>query len=163
MKQLILMRHAKSDWGSPGRSDHDRKLNPRGQKAARKIGKWLKDNGHLPDQVLCSTATRCRETWAGMAEALETDLQPTFNDHLYLAEPATMARALQQASGQCVTMIAHNPGTADLAEALVETPPDDMDFYRYPTGAITLIDFDIDDWSNLIKGSCTDFIIPRSL
>ena len=41
MKRLILMRHAKSDWSHPGRSDHDRPLNRRGVKAAPAMGAWL--------------------------------------------------------------------------------------------------------------------------
>ena len=163
MKRLILMRHAKSDWSAPGGSDHDRPLNPRGEKAARKIGKWLSENDRAPDQILCSTATRCRQTWDGVEASLASGVAPDFTRDLYLAEPQIMADILSRAVGQTVMMIAHNPGTADLAEALVTTPPDDLDFYRYPTGATTLIDFDIDTWSDLTKGACTDFIIPRSL
>jgi len=163
MKQLILMRHAKSDWTAPGTSDHDRPLNPRGQKAARSIGTWLKQQAAQPDQVLCSTATRCRQTWQGVAETLETNIAPEFTPELYLAEPATMARLLQAAAGSQVMMIAHNPGSADLAEALCQTPPDDMDFYRYPTGAVTLIEFAIDHWSDLKPGTCRAFTTPRRL
>lgn len=32
MKTLILVRHAKSDWGNPGLDDFDRPLNERGKK-----------------------------------------------------------------------------------------------------------------------------------
>lgn len=163
MKKLILMRHAKSDWSSAGTSDHDRPLNPRGQKAALAIGTWLKQQPIVPDQVLCSTATRCRQTWDSVAEGLGTTIKPAFDARLYLAEPATMARLLHAATGEIVMMIAHNPGSADLAEALCQTPPDDMDFYRYPTGAVTLIEFAIDHWSDLKPGTCRAFTTPRRL
>jgi len=43
MKRLILMRHAKSDWGDPGLPDHDRPLNKRGRRAATALGHWLRD------------------------------------------------------------------------------------------------------------------------
>ena len=42
MKQLILMRHAKSDWQSGADNDFDRPLNKRGRRAAVEIGALLK-------------------------------------------------------------------------------------------------------------------------
>ena len=33
-KQLLVLRHAKSDHGNPGLRDHDRPLNQRGREAA---------------------------------------------------------------------------------------------------------------------------------
>ena len=34
MRRLMLLRHAKSDWSTPGQRDHERALNPRGREAA---------------------------------------------------------------------------------------------------------------------------------
>uniref|UniRef100_UPI0035189862 SixA phosphatase family protein n=1 Tax=Nioella sp. TaxID=1912091 RepID=UPI0035189862 len=61
MKRLILMRHAKSDW-SLGQPDAARPLNARGQRSAEAMGDWLREKGYLPDQILCSSAQRTRET-----------------------------------------------------------------------------------------------------
>lgn len=163
MKRLILLRHAKSDWSEPGLSDHARHLNARGLAAAPKLGRWLKDNDILPDQVLCSTATRARETFAGVEATLRSGVTPDYIAALYLAEPATMLKAIRVAKGTVVLLIAHNPGIAELAEMLAETPPDDMDFFRYPTGAVTVLDFEIDDWAKIKTGACTGFVIPRNL
>ncbi|MBV8432248.1 MAG: histidine phosphatase family protein, partial [Solirubrobacterales bacterium] len=41
-KHLYLLRHAKSSWDDPGLEDHDRPLAPRGRKAAKVIGAYLK-------------------------------------------------------------------------------------------------------------------------
>ena len=65
-RTLILMRHAKSDWGHAGLADHDRPLNARGTRDAPRMGAWLRGKGHLPDEVLCSTATRTRQTLEGL-------------------------------------------------------------------------------------------------
>ena len=54
---LILIRHAKSDWGDARLSDHDRHLNARGIEDAPRVGTWLEAQGYRPDHVLCSTAT----------------------------------------------------------------------------------------------------------
>jgi len=50
--KLILMRHAKSSWGSPGLADHDRPLNERGQRSATLLGNWLRKNEHIPDELI---------------------------------------------------------------------------------------------------------------
>ena len=57
----MLLRHAKSAW--PDVPDHDRPLAGRGRRNAPVMGRWLRTNGYVPDQVLCSTARRARETW----------------------------------------------------------------------------------------------------
>lgn len=61
MKQLLVMRHGKSDW-STGSSDHARPLNPRGVAAAGVMGRSLTSMDLAPDHVISSTATRARST-----------------------------------------------------------------------------------------------------
>ena len=61
MKKLLIMRHAKSDWGS-GLADHERPLNKRGTKAAAAMGKALAAMEEIPDLVISSTATRAATT-----------------------------------------------------------------------------------------------------
>lgn len=61
MKQLVVMRHAKSDW-HVGASDLDRPLNERGVAAATTMGRVLAAMDLGPDLVLTSPATRARTT-----------------------------------------------------------------------------------------------------
>lgn len=159
-RRLILMRHCKSDW-SHDLKDHDRPLNPRGQRSARALGQWLRQSGTLPDQILCSSALRTRETCDGLRLAVEPELRAD----LYLAEPGAMLAALRQARGATVLMIGHNPGIADLAQRLVTTPPPHPRFDDYPTGATLVASFPIDDWQALTPASGTvqEFISPRDL
>ena len=160
MKQLILIRHAKSDW-SHGLPDHDRPLNSRGRRAAPAIGDWLREKGFLPDDILCSTATRTRETLALLGSKAPVRFEPA----LYHAAPETMLEVLKTAAGNSVTMLGHNPGIAALAEDLLETPPDHARFAAYPTCATLVARFDIDDWRLLQAGTGTAeaFIVPRDL
>lgn len=159
--RLILMRHAKSDWSSGVTRDHDRPLNPRGARSARAMGDWLRSNGYLPDQVLCSTATRTRETLAGLRIDAATDFLP----QLYHAEPWDMLDALRGAVGKSVLMIGHNPGIGELATDLVAAAPDHPRFHDYPTCAMLVVDFDIRDWSGVTPatGHVQAFIVPREL
>ncbi|AYE87203.1 SixA phosphatase family protein [Sulfitobacter sp. D7] len=163
MRRLILMRHAKSDW-SHGTSDHDRPLNKRGRGAAEALGNWLRAEELLPDAVLCSTAARTRETCA-LLDLPESSAVDHFQQ-LYLAEPEKIITTLrQQAKGATVLLIAHNPGIAAAAALLLQQTPDQDAFDRYPSGATTVIDFDLDSWADLTPGTGAlhAFTVPKEL
>ncbi|HBB83216.1 MAG TPA: phosphoglycerate mutase [Sulfitobacter sp.] len=163
MRRLILMRHAKSDW-SHGTSDHDRPLNPRGRSAAEALGNWLRAEGLLPDAVLCSTAARTRETCAILN--LPESCAVEHVRQLYLAEPSEIiANLRQRATGDTVLLVAHNPGIAAAAALLLQQTPDQDAFDRYPSGATTVMDFDIDNWADLAPGSAAlhAFTVPKQL
>ncbi len=163
MRRLILMRHAKSDW-SHGASDHDRPLNKRGRGAAEALGDWLRRAGLVPDAVLCSTAARTRETCAllDLPESSAVDhLQ-----QLYLAEPEKIITTLrQQAKEGTVLLVAHNPGIAAAAALLLQKTPDQEAFDRYPSGATTVMDFDMNSWADLAPGTGAlhAYTVPKQL
>ena len=162
MKRLILMRHAKSDWSDLTATDHERRLNERGVRSAQAMGDWLRRESLLPDTILCSDAARTQET----LELLALPETPTnFTRKLYLAEADVMARSLMQQTGDCVLMVAHNPGTAILAERLLHTLPDQPGFDAFATCATLVADFEIDGWSALQmgRGTATHFKLPRTL
>ncbi|SEL39652.1 phosphohistidine phosphatase [Roseovarius azorensis] len=161
MKTLILMRHAKSDWGDSRLSDHARPLNGRGKRSATALGDWLRAQNLLPDQILCSSATRAQETCA----RLKLPKMHQLLDSLYMAEPDAMLTVLRRATGDTVLMIGHNPGIAEFAHHLVTIPPDHVRFDDYPTGATLIARFDIADWSDLRPGTGMPlfFVIPREL
>ena len=163
MRRLILMRHAKSDW-SQGTSDDDRPLNARGRAAAEALGNWLRTEGLVPGRVLCSTASRTRETCTLL------NLPPScVVDHhrqLYLADPDEIIGTLRQrAEGPSVLLLAHNPGIASAAAGLLQEPPLQDSFNRYPSGATTVMDFNIDDWADLQwhSGRLRAFTVPKEL
>ena len=62
MKQLILMRHAKSSWESSALIDHERPLNARGRHDAPVIGHYLWQKGVKPDLIISSDSLRTRQT-----------------------------------------------------------------------------------------------------
>lgn len=162
-RRLILTRHAKSAWDDPNMQDHDRPLNARGRRSALELGEWLGSRGYEPDQVICSTAARTRETWATAAIApLEVTPKVEFSEALYHASPDVMMKLLSKATGETVMMIGHNPGIAEFARMLPARPPQHADFSRYPTAATLVLDFQIDHWSDLkpATGSILDFFIP---
>ena len=68
MKTLHVLRHAKSDWGDSSLRDFDRPLNERGWKAAKSMGRVMRERGIAPDLVLVSPAARTTETLARVEE-----------------------------------------------------------------------------------------------
>ena len=160
-RTLILTRHAKSSWDTPVLDDHARPLNDRGTRSAKALGDWMRAKGWLPDQVISSSSTRTRETFAGLG----LDTKAAFTDALYHASHTQMLRVLSQASGKSVLMLVHNPGAAAFAEALATSPPDYPRFYDYPTGATLVLHFEIDSWDQVQwhSGTVADFIVPRDL
>ena len=161
MKHLILLRHAKSSWNNPELDDMDRPLNKRGKRAAGDLAKWFRREGWMPDEILCSAARRTRET----LDRLKLPREAEFRDDIYEAPPGALFAALQGAAGDTVMMVGHNPGIGALAQILAAEKPDHPRFDDYPTGAVTILRFDLADWAALQPGSgeVVDFLTPRDL
>ncbi|NCQ23967.1 MAG: phosphoglycerate mutase [Rhodobacteraceae bacterium CG17_big_fil_post_rev_8_21_14_2_50_63_15] len=161
MRQLILMRHAKSDWDDQTLGDHARPLNKRGRRSATALGHWLRARNLIPDQILCSSAIRAQETCA----RLKLQIAPDLLDSLYMAEPDPMLADLRGAKGTRVLMIGHNPGIAGFAHLLVTSPPIHGRFDDFPTGATLVANFAISAWSDLVprSGKIIHFITPHDL
>lgn len=162
---LILIRHAKSDWGDPSLPDHDRPLNMRGLAAAPLIGGWLNEKGFTPDSVLCSTARRTQETWSGIATQLNAAPALVLSRALYLAELRDILQALRGCEGRKVAVIGHNPAIGALAWSLAAIPPDHPSFGSYPTGACLVLEFQAETWAGIIEGTgqLQGFVTPRDL
>ena len=170
MRRLILLRHAKSDWSKSGQADHDRALNPRGRKAAPRIGAYLAEQSLMPDHVLASTALRVRETLDLVLAGLGTRPKLTFDRRLYEADAEDILAVLQETKDGVHTLlvVGHNPGLSDLCELLIASGSDDAQraiLEKFPTAGLAVIDFAVDDWNSLRPGSgrLDRFVTPRSL
>lgn len=164
--RLILTRHAKSDWGAGALDDRLRKLNGRGKRSARAVGAWLAEQGYKPDLVLCSDATRTRETWEHMAESLDHPMRVLWTPALYLAGPSAFLNLLREAGdARCVLMLGHNPGISRFANAIVSNPPRHERFGDYPTCATLVARMQVASWKEVTPGSgrTLDFTVPREL
>ncbi|MGO4123679.1 histidine phosphatase family protein [Inquilinus sp. YAF38] len=168
MKTLILLRHAKSDWADPALADHDRPLAERGRDAAPKMGAWLKTHGPKPDLVLCSTATRARQTLALALEALGAAPETRFDRGLYLAGGAGVLARLRQAPDEAATvlLVGHNPDLEQLARRLATTG-DKAALARlaekYPTAGLAVIELPVERWAEAGPGGrLVAFETPRT-
>lgn len=155
-RRFTLIRHAKAVEEAAG-GDHARPLNPRGLADAQALAAWLPGVGVAPQQVLCSTATRTRQT----LETLGLSASVTLTDKLYLASVSEMM-SLVQATPATVTdlmLIGHNPGIHGLLAHLVGEYADEADVDRlmlkFPTSAAAVLHVTLADWADLAPHSAT--------
>jgi phosphohistidine phosphatase len=161
-RNLALMRHAKSSWDDPAQADHERPLNPRGRRAATRMGRYLRDEGIVPDLVLCSSARRARQTLELLSLGPRVDV--SIEEELYGAGAEAMLARLRRIGDavSSVLLVGHNPGTQELALALTDEDPRVVSF---PTAALADLRLRSDTWADLGPGGATlhAFVMPRQL
>ncbi|GAA2971169.1 phosphohistidine phosphatase [Microbacterium terrae] len=140
MITLVLVRHAKSDWGDPGLDDHDRPLNDRGRRDAPMMAERLADLGVRPDTILASTALRARTTAEAFGDAFGVEV--TLDPELYGASARTLLAAATASGSSNVVVVAHDPGMSALAGALSDGGIEHM-----PTCAVASFIWKQDDWN----------------
>ena len=153
MIELLVMRHAKSDW-TVGETDFNRPLNDRGVRAADKMASWLVDNDLVPDQIVSSPAVRARSTAMAVVYGCGVDRRfIEFVDELYLADAFTWLQVLAQQTADRVLVCGHNPGLDDLVDHLAAVPAElSASGKLMTTAAIAHFQFD-SGWSDLGQGA----------
>lgn len=116
MIQLILARHAKSDWADEGLDDHERPLNDRGRRDAPAMARSVLRRGVRPELLLSSTAARAKATAEAFAAEFEVDV--TERAELYLADADALWDAAHSTGVAEVMVVAHDPGMSDLVSRL---------------------------------------------
>ncbi|MFZ0906491.1 MAG: histidine phosphatase family protein [Mycobacterium sp.] len=163
-RTLVLLRHAKSAYPE-GVPDHDRPLAPRGQREAELAGDWLRANLHPIDAVLCSTATRARETLAHTA----IDAPVRYIDRLYEAVPGTVVDEITRVGDDVgvLLVVAHEPTMTQVALGLAGANSSNADAAeristKFPTSAMAVLRL-TRSWNDVELGSAelVDFHVPR--
>ena len=176
MPTLLLLRHAKSDWGDASLGDFERPLSARGLKAAPRMGEEIARRGWAPDLAFVSTAARARQTWSqvsaqlGIPDAGNETVDVKFERSLYLASPQHIMSLLTGAppETEIAIVIGHNPGIAMLAHSLAARDSDDEALLlmaaKYPTAALARYEL-AGRWTDLAVGTArmTHFLRPRDL
>ncbi|MBS0643061.1 MAG: histidine phosphatase family protein [Acetobacteraceae bacterium] len=119
MRQLLLLRHAKSSWEDKSASDRERPLNERGRRAAARMAQEMHRLGLEPDMILVSPARRTMETLEALEPWADSPLVEPI-ETLYLADVPDLLAALHGVAEtvRSVLVIGHNPGLHDLALSL---------------------------------------------
>ncbi|WP_374943674.1 histidine phosphatase family protein [Sphingomonas sp.] len=164
MKTLTLLRHAKSGWDDMNLRDFDRRLNPKGKRAATVMGRHMRDANLAFDRVVASPAVRVVETLDGVASGYGRTLAPVWDKRLYLAAASTLLDVVHELAPEHdrVLLVGHNPGLEDLVLLLAADAGEAAD--KYPTA--TLAELTIGDaWTDASEGKAelVRFVRPRDL
>ncbi|MFN8288791.1 MAG: histidine phosphatase family protein [Chitinophagaceae bacterium] len=146
MKTLLLVRHAKSDWGDPGLSDFERPLNERGKKDAPAMAKRLAERKIKVDAIVSSPAKRAAKTAKAFAEELEVKKKDfEYKEELYLAAPSVFYDVVERLDDEykTVALFSHNEGITDFANQLTDARIDNI-----PTCGVFAIKADCEKWSD---------------
>ncbi|SCX95992.1 phosphohistidine phosphatase [Nonlabens sp. Hel1_33_55] len=160
MKKLIITRHGKSSWEFDVR-DHDRPLIQKGIDDAHTIGNALKELNTSPDLILSSTAARALQTATIITEYIDYQLKKlkltrdlyTFNWN----EQLKVLKDLDNDIDTCM-IVSHNHGLTDLAGIIGSER-----FSNIPTTGVVIIEFPVDDWSQINKGNTTFHLFPKNI
>jgi phosphohistidine phosphatase len=146
MKQLLIIRHAKSSWDFTALSDFDRQLNERGHNNAPMMAKRLLDKHVTIDAFLSSTAVRALTTATYFAKTYQLTAETIVRlDELYNASSNTILKVVSSLHQKIDTaaLFAHNPGVTDFANTLTQTQIDDM-----PTCGIFAVKVHCNKWTD---------------
>jgi phosphohistidine phosphatase len=145
LKELLLLRHAKSSWDDPDGADHDRPLNKRGARDAPRMGRLLQDEGIVPRRILSSSALRARDTAERVATSCGTPPEIVVDPRLYEAAPADHLTVLaeQDDALESILVVGHNPALEQLLELLTG------DEEALPTASLARIELPLERWSQL--------------
>ncbi|MER6477442.1 SixA phosphatase family protein [Streptomyces filamentosus] len=144
-RRIVLLRHAKADWGQE--ADHERPLAERGRKDAPVAGRRLAGTGIPFDLALCSTAARTRETWKLAVQELPERPRTVYEERIYEASLGELIALLNEVPEEVddLLVVGHNPGMHALADALAGEADGDllarMNRSGYPTSAFAVLAF----------------------
>ena len=146
LHELLILRHAKSDWGTEAPTDFERPLNTRGARDAERMGGWLAEQRSAPAYVVSSPADRARQTALPICRALGYPVEDiVWDKRIYEASLVTLLGVLADVPTEIesVMIVGHNPGLELLAEYLTGTniipPPGQKPF---PTAALAVLQFE---------------------
>lgn len=152
MKTLYLLRHAEAEAGSSlAAGDHGRVLSIRGRAESRDVGRFMKDQGMVPEFILASDSLRTVSTARLVAEELFGDrkspITSRFDRALYLAPADALLSAVQAVTGKLdrLLLVAHNPGTMELALHL--SGADAIKFEGFAPATLAVFETDAEDWA----------------
>ena len=145
-KTMILVRHAKSDWGNPSLDDFDRPLNDRGKKDAPVMANRLVDKKIKIEAFISSPAKRAKKTASIFASAYKKHKKDIiFIEDLYGAGEEVLYDVVSRVDKKfdCIAIFSHNPGITDFANLLTTKRIDNI-----PTCGVFAIKADCSTWKD---------------
>jgi phosphohistidine phosphatase len=151
MKQLTLLRHAKSVQDPIYAVDRERPLADRGRGDAEAVGKFFSQAEILPDLIASSPAVRARQTAEILARTAGYMAGIRWEETVYAAGADALLAVVRGLPDQVehALLIGHNPGFEELAALLIGTECG----VTLPTAAAAHFEIDAERWSEVCAGA----------
>ena len=148
MRYLDLLRHAKTEPDNDN-GDAARCLTETGRAAAAALHADLRALDPQPGYILCSSATRARQTMDIVRSALPGDAGIEMADSLYNAGTGTIYELIKGLPDHhtAAVLIGHNPGLSQIVNFLSATP------LELKPGDYVRLQLDIDQWASAMPGA----------
>ena len=151
MKQLLLIRHAKSSWANPNLSDFDRPLNKRGKRDAPFMGQRLAVQDICPELIIASPAKRAKRTAKTIAAKIGyAEDRIMYREDIYMSGLSGLLTAIVSTDNSInsLALVGHNFAITELAEWLTGKAINNI-----PTCGIVSIEFSNSDWKEITEHS----------
>ena len=145
-RELLILRHAKSDWNTSYGPDRERPLAPRGIAAAGLMGRYAAEVGAIPDLVLSSPAVRARRTAELAVEGGHWNVPIEIRDEFYGGGGEAVLQCLQVVDPVIhrVAIVGHEPVWSSLVAGF-----SGGGYIRFPTAALACLSVEAELWSEL--------------
>ena len=160
MKNLFLMRHAKSCWNE-NVSDQFRSITENGIHKTEKVAHFLHNNYDLKfDKIYTSKAVRSKETSEIVRPILFSTQKIEIEEELYTFSHYLLDNWIRKLDNQLqnVLIFGHNPAFTDVANEFGNEL-----IYNLPTSGFVWIQFKSDHWKEIKKGETVKIILPKEI
>ena len=160
MKNLILIRHAKSSWDSP-MQDFDRPLNHSGIIDAEKVSIDFKKKLPATFVVFSSPAKRARETAKIFSKNLLYPVESIiFSDNLYTFDENILEKNIRLISDDYknVILFGHNDAITNFVNKFGTVFIDNV-----PTSGLIWLQFESDYWEKMQQGKSLITLFPKNI
>jgi len=160
MKNLILIRHAKSSWDMPS-TDKERQLCKRGVNDAHRMAEVI--NEYLPKTFIIwsSTAQRAKSTAYIFTENLAIPSESIiFKDELYTFEVAELEKCIRGCDNiyDSLIIFGHNDAITDFVNTF-----GNIAVKKIPTAGFVSLQFNANSWKDIAGGKTLKLLFPRDV
>ena len=147
MKNLLLIRHAKSSWKNPDLDDHDRPLNKRGERDRITMTEFLADSGASIELIRSSSALRALRFAEAISES--TGVELISDPDLYTFSTDRLVELIRELDDglNTVAVVGHNPAITLTVNRLTGADLDNV-----PTAGIAVLSFNLAHWAEADDG-----------
>lgn len=162
-RDLILIRHTKSSWSDFSIPDFERPLKKDRIEDAKNMASKLKQLKLKPEHLICSPATRTRQTVEYFCDKLNYAYNKIqFDERIYESSAEEILSVVREIEPVIKTLVVvgHNPSLTHLANYFLENKIDEM-----PTTGVVWIEFKAANWEIYKPVACKlkYFLTPKTI